>query len=188
MVHKSTDKTGPQLATLTITRDLLEEWNCEAKVAGMVFDTTSANIGAITAHFWFIMTFMFQMRSYLKLQKLNDSWCRRNCSTHFSSECISVQIALGRELLWLACRHHAGEVLLTHAWNSLKVEVSDVFLRYRLCIVQYISHLSYAYVTRCVAKPHGSGFPLPQLITFSFNFIEFGCDFFNEASNAVNKF
>ena len=49
MVHKSTEKTGPQLATLT--KELLEEWNCAAKVAGMVFDTTSANTGAITAGF-----------------------------------------------------------------------------------------------------------------------------------------
>ena len=38
--------------------------------------------------------------------------------------CISIQMSLDRELFWLACRHHVGEVVLTHVWNSLKVEVS----------------------------------------------------------------
>ena len=38
--------------------------------------------------------------------------------------CISVKSDLKRYLLWLACRHHIGEVLLNSVWDSLKIEVS----------------------------------------------------------------
>ena len=29
-----------------------------------------------------------------------------------------------RELLWCACRHHIGERILVHSWDSLKIEAS----------------------------------------------------------------
>lgn len=35
-----------------------------------------------------------------------------------------MQRELGKHLLWIACRHHVGEVILTHVWDALKVEVS----------------------------------------------------------------
>ncbi|XP_065643543.1 uncharacterized protein LOC136075135 isoform X2 [Hydra vulgaris] len=38
--------------------------------------------------------------------------------------CVSIQNLLNRPLLWLACRHHIGEIILTHEWNSLKIEIS----------------------------------------------------------------
>ena len=43
---------------------------------------------------------------------------------------------MGRPLLWCACRKHVGEVLLTKAWDALKVEASknqdvSVFNRFR---------------------------------------------------------
>ena len=41
-----------------------------------------------------------------------------------TAACISVQQRLDRELLWLACRHHVGEVILTHVWDDLGIEVS----------------------------------------------------------------
>ena len=46
-----------------------------------------------------------------------------------------VQEALGRPLAWCPCRHYVGEVLLTHVWNDLGVEVSkgpnvSIFQRY----------------------------------------------------------
>ena len=47
MIHKSTEKTGPQLGA--ITKELLDEWKCADKVAGMGFDTINANTGRITA-------------------------------------------------------------------------------------------------------------------------------------------
>ena len=37
---------------------------------------------------------------------------------------ISVQSDFKIYLLWLACRHHIGEVLLNSVWDSLKIEVS----------------------------------------------------------------
>ena len=85
-----------------MTKKLLDEWNCSHTVSGMVFDTTSANTGAVTAG------------------------------------CISIQIELGRELLWNACRHHVGEVILTHVWDDLKIEVSkspdfQVFVKFKDC-------------------------------------------------------
>ena len=38
--------------------------------------------------------------------------------------CVAAQELLKRELLWFACRHHIGEVLLKHVWHALKVEVA----------------------------------------------------------------
>ena len=55
-----------------------------------------------------------------------------------TAACISIQIELGRELLWNAGRHHIGEVILTHVWDDLKIEVSksqrysNVYQIYRL--------------------------------------------------------
>ena len=48
--------------------------------------------------------------------------------------CVSIQNLLNRPLLWLACGHHIGEIILTHVWNSLKIEISkdpniNLFLR-----------------------------------------------------------
>lgn len=59
-----------------------------------------------------------------------------NISGHVTAACISLQICLQKELLWLACRHHVGEVLLTHVWNALKIETSKspevkLFARFR---------------------------------------------------------
>ena len=49
----------------------------------------------------------------------------------------SVQTALDRHLLWFACRHHIGEVILTHVWDSLGIEVAkspdiSVFQRFMM--------------------------------------------------------
>ena len=41
-----------------------------------------------------------------------------------SAGCISLQTSLNKKLLWLACRHHIGERVLLHAWNSLEIEDS----------------------------------------------------------------
>ena len=44
---------------------------------------------------------------------------------HESGGCISIQAALGRPLLWFACRHHMAEIMLTQVWNDLKIEASQ---------------------------------------------------------------
>ena len=98
LLHKSTDKSGPQLAK--VTKDLLDKWGCAGNVVGMVFDTKSSNTGAITAG------------------------------------CVSVQSALDKSLLWLACRNHIGEIVLGNVWDSLKIEVSKspditIFTRFK---------------------------------------------------------
>lgn len=43
---------------------------------------------------------------------------------HKTAGCIAVQQQLKKPLLWFACRHHIGEVILSHVWDVLKVEVS----------------------------------------------------------------
>ena len=55
---------------------------------------------------------------------------------HVSAVCITLQQSIGRALLWSACRHHVREVLLTHVFNALKVEMSKspeimVFTRFK---------------------------------------------------------
>ena len=43
---------------------------------------------------------------------------------HLTAACIAIQLSLDRALLWSGCRHHIGEVLLTHVFKDLKVEMS----------------------------------------------------------------
>lgn len=57
-------------------------------------------------------------------------------TAHVTAACVCLQQALGRPLLWAACRHHIGEVMLTQIFNDLKIEVSkspevSVFSRFR---------------------------------------------------------
>ena len=46
-----------------------------------------------------------------------------------SAACVSVQEKLERPLLWAACPHHIGEVVLTWIWMSLLIEALFVRLR-----------------------------------------------------------
>ena len=55
---------------------------------------------------------------------------------HLTAACIKLQIDTGKAMLWAACRHHVGEIILTHVWDCLEVEVSKnpeitVFQRFR---------------------------------------------------------
>ncbi len=43
---------------------------------------------------------------------------------HVSGTCISIQRDQNHTLLWSACRHHVGEVILTHVFKDLQIEVS----------------------------------------------------------------
>jgi len=43
---------------------------------------------------------------------------------HVTAACITLQQSLGRALLWSACRHHVGELILTQVFNDLNVETS----------------------------------------------------------------
>lgn len=98
IASKTTDPIGDIISNAT--KQLLVKWNCTDVVACMVFDTTSANTG------------------------------------HISAACISLQKKLNRALLWTACRHHVGEIVLTHTWEALKIEVAkspeiSMFVRLR---------------------------------------------------------
>lgn len=55
---------------------------------------------------------------------------------HLSAACIAIQNKLQRAVLWSGCRHHIGEVILSHVFNDLKIEASKspdvtVFTRVR---------------------------------------------------------
>lgn len=84
--YKSSELAGDLIGRATT--DLLKIWDCDKKAAYMIFDTTSANTGHVTAG------------------------------------CISVQDILKRPLLWVACRHHIGEVILTSVWDALSIETA----------------------------------------------------------------
>lgn len=43
---------------------------------------------------------------------------------HLSAACVAIQNKLDRPLLWSACRHHIGEVILSHVFADIKIEVS----------------------------------------------------------------
>lgn len=42
-----------------------------------------------------------------------------------TAACVSKQKLLQKELLWLPCRHHIGERILVHCWQSLEIESSS---------------------------------------------------------------
>ena len=55
---------------------------------------------------------------------------------HVTAACVSIQKRLGRALLWSACRHHIGEVMLSHVFEDLHIEASKspdvtLFSRFR---------------------------------------------------------
>lgn len=55
---------------------------------------------------------------------------------HITAACISVQQVCQKPLLWSGCRHHVGEVILSHVFDDLQVEVSKspdvtLFARFR---------------------------------------------------------
>lgn len=55
---------------------------------------------------------------------------------HVSAACIAIQQRLNKPLLWSACRHHVGELILSQVFNDLKIEVSkspdvQVFSRFQ---------------------------------------------------------
>ena len=55
---------------------------------------------------------------------------------HLTAGCVAVQRELGQPLLWLACRHHVGEVILDQVWSDLQIETSkspqvSVFSRFQ---------------------------------------------------------
>ena len=55
---------------------------------------------------------------------------------HLTAACVCIQEQLGRALLWSGCRHHVGEVVLTHIFKDLNIETSkspdiSVFLKFR---------------------------------------------------------
>ena len=63
--------------------------------------------------------------------KLQDCIASMNFDTTNSNTgkstgaCIRIQEVMDRPLLWCGCRKHVGELHLTHAWESLKVEVTQ---------------------------------------------------------------
>ena len=72
----------------------------------------------------------------VKTSELLDSWnCRTSVRSlcfdttasntgHLTAACVAIQAKLGRALLWCACRHHIGEILLDHIFHDLKIETS----------------------------------------------------------------
>ena len=45
-------------------------------------------------------------------------------TSHVSAACVTIQQRLGKALLWSGCRHHIGEVMLSHVYEDLKIETS----------------------------------------------------------------
>ena len=107
----------------------------------MVFDTTSSNTGAIT-----IMQCALcgHMQYNYMVRYIKDFFSTyRNCVPFLGSNegaCIHLLSELGTPLLWFACRQHVGEIILTHVWESLRIEASkspevSIFKRYRFYIL-----------------------------------------------------
>lgn len=53
-----------------------------------------------------------------------------------TAACVSLQLTLERPLLWFACRHHVGEIILSHVWDALNIEAAkspeiSIFQRFK---------------------------------------------------------
>ena len=71
------------------------------------------------------------------IKKELDSWnCTKNIygmvfdttnsnTGRINGACVQLQKVLNRNVLWLACRHHVCEVILSNVWKSLKIEISS---------------------------------------------------------------
>ena len=42
---------------------------------------------------------------------------------HVTAACVTIQQQLGRALLWCACRHHVGEVVISHVFEKHEIKV-----------------------------------------------------------------
>ena len=63
-----------------------------------------------------------------------------------TAACVTLQNTISKPLLWFACRHHVGEVVLGHVWDVLKIEVSkspkiQIFQRFRKHFFCYLDKL-----------------------------------------------
>ena len=111
---KSSESAGSLISSATV--NLVEEWSCKEEVSSLVFDTTSANTGRLSAGCICIQVILNKQTNKQTIVLLQEK--------------------LDKALLWCACRKHVGEVLLTKAWDALNVEASrspeiSVFLRFR---------------------------------------------------------
>ena len=105
----------------------------------MVFDTTASNTGKLTQ----CINRNYNFDVSVKLAIIAFVNASRTSLIHFivftgrlSAACVSLQNKLGRLLLWFARRKHIGEIILTHVWESLKIETSrapdiKLFKRFR---------------------------------------------------------
>ncbi|XP_054721209.1 gastrin/cholecystokinin type B receptor-like [Uloborus diversus] len=69
---------------------------------------------------------------------------------HITAACVAFQERLGKALFGLACRHHIGEIILSHVFDDLKIEVSksldiSVLKRFRkhYTILQFVEERKY---------------------------------------------
>ena len=63
--------------------------------------------------------------------------------------CIALPNTLSKPLLWLACQHHMGEVILGHDWDVLKIEIFQRFRKNFSTIETNCKNLNF-----CVTPPN----------------------------------
>ena len=105
----------------------------------MVFDTTASNTGkrtqCINRNYNFDVSVKLAIIAFVNASK--TSLIHFIVFTgHLCAACVSLQNKLERPLLSFACRKHIGEIILTHVWESLKIETSrapdiELFKRFR---------------------------------------------------------
>ena len=72
---------------------------------------------------------------------------------YLTAACISVQNDLGKELMWLPCRHHIGERIVFHCWKCMEIEdstapISPLFSKFK----QTFSSLKYTKYSLSIPK------------------------------------
>ena len=94
-----------------------------------------------------------------------------------TAACVALQSTLSKPLLWFACRHHVGEIVLSHVWNVLKIEASkspeiSIFQRFKEffpSIPSAVEHLDYFY------EPHNLSDRKQEIVELCHNYLKQPC-------------
>ena len=97
------------------------------------FKGTDQSVGEIIAKL--TMNLMIEWHCNDRIVNMTFNTTSSNTG-HLTAACIAIQDKLERAVLWSGCRHHIGEVLLSHVFTDLKIEASKspevtVFTRLR---------------------------------------------------------
>jgi hypothetical protein len=140
----------PKLCTLhwdsKLTPTLTNHLATEERVSVLIGDSTQVKLLGVPSYHKATDQAAGAIIAELTMKLMTEWKCSNNVvnmafdttsanTGHLSAACIAIQGKLQRAVLWSGCRHHIGEVVISHIFTDLKIEASkspDVTLFTRL--------------------------------------------------------